>query len=97
MHENGFTLLHFFFVTARGEDEETTVESVENREDPKEEHEVSNELLNCGIRGSVGTLDAGLHLIGTEVDSCGCHLGRSCRKSYAGIDGFFHDVHERIE
>ena len=96
VHEDGLALLHFFFVTTRGEDEETSVESVENREDPKEEHEVSNELLNCGIRGSVGTLDARLYLIGTEVDSRGSHFGRSCCESHAGEGGFFHDVHERI-
>ena len=97
VHEDGLALLYLFFVTTRGEDEETSVESVENREDSKEEHEVSNELLNRGVSGSVGTLDAGLYLVGTEVDSCGSHFGRSCCESHAGEGGFFHEVHERIE
>ena len=97
VHEDGLSLLHLFFVTTRGEDEETTVESVEDGEDSKEEHEVSNELLNCGVCGSVGTLDACLYLVGTEVDSCGSHFGRSCCESHAGEGCFFHEVHERIE
>ena len=97
VHEDGLALLYLFFVTTRGEDEETSVESVENREDSEEEHEVSNELLYGGVSRSVGTLDAGLYLVGTEVDSCGSHFGRSCCESHAGEGGFFHEVHERIE
>lgn len=97
VHEDGLALLYLFFVTTRGEDEETSVESVENREDSEEEHEVSNELLDRGVSGSVGTFDAGLYLVGTEVDSCGSHFGRSCCESHASEGGFFHNVHERIE
>jgi hypothetical protein len=68
MDEDGLSLLHLFFVTAGGKDKESTVESIENREDSKEEHEVSYETLDSGVGSGVGTLDSGLDLVGTEIN-----------------------------
>lgn len=67
--ENCLSLFDFFFITAGGKNKKSTVESVENRKDSKEEHKVSYETLDSGVSRSIGTLNTGLYLIGTEINS----------------------------
>lgn len=93
MDEDGLSLLYLFFIATGRKDEESAVESVENRKYSKEEHEVSYETLDGGIGRLVGTLDSGLDLVGTEINSgrgrlCGCDS-----QSDGRVGSFLHDVH----
>lgn len=91
--EDGLSFLHLFFITTGRKDEEAAVESVENRENSKEKHEVPYETLNRGVGRSVGTLDSRLDLIGTEINGGGSRLCGCDSQSDGRVGGFLHDVH----